>query len=636
MSSYEQYFSYPSFRPQQKYMLDEVYKGVCNSETVIISAPTGCGKSTVVTPAIAYARDHHLKVIIAVRTKSQLPIFIKELSRIREKNPGMTFAYLVGKEGMCPLLQERGGNVYTLCENCKQMAQAALSTGNDYSGACEYYLNTYKFGDNREVNLKEEPYSKVQYILNNTLYYDDLKKFIGNKYCPYELCLEAARNTDIIVVNYQHILNNDIRNALYYSLGIESDEVILIVDEAHNIGSAACDTLTVNLTMKTLESANSVASSKSNYDFAVRFIDYCKEYLAKHVKPNADIVFSMPAFMDKFGKNGMKMVISDLNDIIKQEMSESKRMGVEHRDGAIETVRDFATRLLESNENPAYIGVLSGEGFESIIVKNIDPSEHLSAIADMHHAMVLTSGTLHPVNMYSKYYFGNKSTRKVILDNQFPKENRRVFVTTDVSSIYAKRNLPQTIKAYKTYIEKMCTFNGNVAVFFPSYAMQKQYLQGIDFGNKEVFVEPQNAKEATRRLQEFMSLPKSGRSGIMMAVSGGKWSEGIDYAGDTLVASMVVGFPLATFSDVQKVINYKFKEKYGDDGEFIAYSLPALNKAMQALGRVLRDASDKGVLILADFRYSSQFKSKLPKWIADEMVKTTAAEFQSMNLTRFV
>ena len=26
--TYEQYFSYPSFRPQQKYMLDEVYEGV--------------------------------------------------------------------------------------------------------------------------------------------------------------------------------------------------------------------------------------------------------------------------------------------------------------------------------------------------------------------------------------------------------------------------------------------------------------------------------------------------------------------------------------------------------------------------------------------------------------------------------
>lgn len=637
MNEYAQYFPYSSYRPQQEYMLDQVYEGISNSETVLISAPTGCGKSTVIVPSIAYARDNHMKVVIAVRTKSQLPIFIKELSKIRNIIPDLTFAYLVGKEGMCPLHADRGGNVYTLCENCKRAAMAMATSGRDYSGACPYFLNTYSGNPTtRDISLTKDAREKVQTILHNTMYYDELKRFIGNKMCPYELCIEAARNTDIIVVNYQHVIDNDIRSALYYSLNIEPDEVILIVDEAHNIGNAACETLTVTLTMKALESAQQTVRAKSTMGFASEFIEYCKEYLGRNVEPKMDTVFSMPAFMNKFSESAMKSIIKDLDTVISQTMADSKKMGTDHKDGATEVVRDFAKRLLESNRNPAYIGVLSGDVVPSIMVKNIDPSEHLTEIAGMHHAMVLTSGTLHPVDMYSKYYFGNMYTRKVILDNQFPRENRKLFVASDVSSIYSKRNLPQTVDSYRKYIEKMCTFKGNVAVFFPSYAMQKQYTSGINFGDKEVFVEPQNAKEATRRLSEFMSLPERGKSGIMLAVSGGKWSEGIDYAGETLVASMVVGFPLATFSDVQRVINMKFKEKYGEDGEFIAYNLPALNKALQALGRVLRDEIDKGVLILADYRYNSQFKSKLPTWIADEMIKTTAAEFKSVNMSGFV
>jgi len=68
-----------------------------------------------------------------------------------------------------------------------------------------------------------------------------------------------------------------------------------------------------------------------------------------------------------------------------------------------------------------------------------------------------------------------------------------------------------------------------------------------------------------------------------------------------------------------------FKRKFGKDGEFIAYTLPAINKAAQALGRVLRTPDDRGVLILGDSRFlEPEVKSGLPPWMQEEMEVITA------------
>ena len=56
-----------------------------------------------------------------------------------------------------------------------------------------------------------------------------------------------------------------------------------------------------------------------------------------------------------------------------------------------------------------------------------------------------------------------------------------------------------------------------------------------------VFIEPRESAEATEALKEFVSLPSKKKSGIMFAVCGGKWSEGLDYRGDQMTAAMVIG-----------------------------------------------------------------------------------------------
>ncbi len=72
-------------------------------------------------------------------------------------------------------------------------------------------------------------------------------------------------------------------------------------------------------------------------------------------------------------------------------------------------------------------------------------------------------------------------------------------------------------------------------------------------------------------------------------MAGGKLAEGIDYKGEALNGVAVVGLPLAVYDDIQREINAYYTKKYGKArGMLIAYTLPAINRGLQAAGRVIR------------------------------------------------
>ena len=88
----------------------------------MIDAPTGSGKSSAV--AALLSEKGRRKVIVAVRTISQLTTFIRELSLIRKKKPVLKFSFLIGKSNLCPLAGE--GDVYRRCEGVKGLSTSLM------------------------------------------------------------------------------------------------------------------------------------------------------------------------------------------------------------------------------------------------------------------------------------------------------------------------------------------------------------------------------------------------------------------------------------------------------------------------------------------------------------------------------
>jgi DNA excision repair protein ERCC-2 len=275
-------------------------------------------------------------------------------------------------------------------------------------------------------------------------------------------------------------------------------------------------------------------------------------------------------------------------------------------------------------------------------VNNIDPAPLIRRVTDNINATVMLSGTLSPLDAYELYFLGEKGrAKKISLPNPFPSENRLLMVAKTATTQLEKRDEAGNRKEITEHIEAVIEeVPGNVAVFFTSYSMMSQYeatcKAAARRAGKMLYSEPRSAEDVPAILDDFFKAGKR-RGAVLLGVSGGKLAEGIDYKGEALNGVAVVGLPLGFYNEIQKETNQYYVRKYGQkNGMLIAYTLPAINRGLQAAGRVIRDASERGVILFCDRRFREGGRggvvSFLPKWIQEELIVTEAKK--SRNIIR--
>ena len=119
--------------------------------------------------------------------------------------------------------------------------------------------------------------------------------------------------------------------------------------------------------------------------------------------------------------------------------------------------------------------------------------------------------------------------------------------------------------------------------------------------------------------EEFLEAFRMERENTLVGfcVMGGIFSEGIDLTGDRLIGVIVVGTGLPMVCTEQKILQGYFEE-VGKDGFAYAYQYPGMNKVLQAAGRVIRTASDQGVILLLDDRFwRREYRELFPREWSD-------------------
>ena len=106
---------------------------------------------------------------------------------------------------------------------------------------------------------------------------------------------------------------------------------------------------------------------------------------------------------------------------------------------------------------------------------------------------------------------------------------------------------------------------------------------------------------------------------LLLAVAGGVFAEGVDYPGQTLKAVAVVGPCLPAVSPEQQILRRYFDEHFERGFEY-AYVLPGMTRVVQAAGRLLRSADDRGVIALFDKRFlQGPYRRYLPSyWLVED------------------
>ena len=663
MDSIDSFFPYSEYRPGQRHMLELAAAVARDGGIAMIDAPTGSGKSSVVASLLAERKGR--KVVIAVRTVSQLTTFIRELELVKKKQPQLKTVYLVGKGSMCPLGGE--GDVYRRCEGVKAFSNSLMRDraekgamvpakdpfivqqcrrmDREHPLLCPYYISSKMFVPAEGVGVRMVPSaelrSKADRAIANPVPPQELSGYCAG-ICPYELMMHAAKTADVVILNYYHLFDREIREQLYANLSIEPQDVLLLIDEAHNCGDVITAIESVTLEERDLEQASRELSGMRKRHKGAEAVRHVLPRLTEFIRgltnsTEAEDWFD-PAIFDRMVTKeslykDMDEIVDDLMGLAEMIREKNQKSG-EFRETAIERLTQFLLRLSNSATDPAFLTVYRREEAGiTLEVRSIDPAASLSEVCGSHACCILISGTLSPVGSFRKYYFGDEPVTTLSLPNAFPKENRLIACANDITTAYSMRQNRDNTNRIAGYIRAFCSLAGNRAIYFPSYQILESYAELTAGGirGRKVFIEPRDTAGASAALSEFLALPARGESGVMFAVCGGKWSEGLDYRGEMLAGAMVIGLPLAPFNRVRRMMIEYYRHKFGAEGEFLCYTLPAVNRSLQALGRVLRTPEDRGVLVLGEKRFlERKVRDALPAWIQDEMIACDYEQFREV------
>lgn len=169
-----------------------------------------------------------------------------------------------------------------------------------------------------------------------------------------------------------------------------------------------------------------------------------------------------------------------------------------------------------------------------------------------------------------------------------------------------------------------------VVVFFPSYRYEQLVVEAwktmktVSSGEtttiwkalhriKPIFREPKQRIEMEKTLADYSKTAQATRTGaLLLAVVGGKLSEGINFANDLCRCVVVVGLPYADKSD--PILQEKLKYTSNSAEYYQSLCLRAVN---QSVGRAIRHAKDYAAVVVMDPRYSSNegIAKGLPQWL---------------------
>jgi len=271
----------------------------------------------------------------------------------------------------------------------------------------------------------------------------------------------------------------------------------------------------------------------------------------------------------------------------------------------------------------------------SLKIIDIDPRDAVKYLSDNFKSLTLISGTLTPTKLYQQLLFYNETkVKEMSIPSPFPPENRLIVCCKDATSLKRDRSNEDNTSNVKKCMDGLFAVDGNIAVFFTSYVLKEKYLsyaQELCHKTGKRFMDENRGIDKHKFIEEY----KKHGNAALLAVCRGNFSEGVDFIGKAMNAVAVIGLPLAPWNMKQKRVNQYYGRIFGPDvGKEIAYYLPAVTAAVQALGRCIRSPYEKGVLVLGDSRYCSETttgaKRLLPHWMQDEMQVVCSKEIESL------
>lgn len=568
-------FPFGGMRAGQEEIVSAVARGIWQRDALLISAPTGIGKTmAVLYPAVKQALKLGKKLFFLTSKTLQQDAAVKALEmlndgsfrvlRVRSKQKMCAHTEMICHEDFCPFAAKYS----------EKMSKSGLLTN----------------------------------IVTSMSYFDpditfELSK--STEVCPFEVSLELIDQADVIVCDYNYIFDPYVGLKTYTQEKDYSD-CVLIVDEAHNLVDRGRSWYSPELHEKSFEEVRQQFMSRNCW------VEGWEELLAMlrdEFHQRAEVLE---------GEIQQALCTFDRQLFLEQRI-EWERIVLEYIGWKIDNriadeedpIIDFYFKLVkftnmlgERSEALAHVVERTSEGIRLKVFCK-DPSKFLGEIFDSAHATVALSATLEPFDFYRKTLgFPDHRTAELSLPSPFPRHNRKIVIVSEVDTTY-KRRAEHYVRIAENVAEIADAGHGNFLALFPSYAFLREIAERMPPIQKRVMVQRNDMTDYERNAILDILRDRPRRGNLILAVSGGMYAEGVDYQGDMLSGVMVIGPALPQVSFEQELLKEYYDEQYGAGFEF-AYLIPGMTRVVQSAGRVIRSEHDIGIIALLCKRFTQE------------------------------
>lgn len=600
------------YRQNQKEIVELFKKTLITQKHTLLEAGTGVGKTIcAMVPALEFAIEHKKKVLYLTRTNSQQHQVIQELRSISRIHKVFGIA-LQGRRNMCPLTKSNKvfaestpDELSRLCSDKKRLTANEMVQGKISSDSCEYYANICTTEtEGIKKRIKEELLTAEEVI----------SYCEGEKICPYELNKLLIGEAVLVVAPYVYFFDPSIRRNLLEWTNCNIDDVILIIDEAHNLPEYARKLSSVELSCKTLELAKKEAEEFGDSVVAenVKLSDFCtqltgiirvlsNEYVQEEdslVPPNevdAELMHRFTTTSSELQKLSKNLVI--YGEVVRETKRKNRKLPRSY----VYAVGNFLSFWMNADVE-TYVKLVKDAENPTLEIFCLDPSI-ITKIINKCYASFHISGTLSPLEEYRDSVGLPQTTSLARYPSHFPVENRTVFYDIRLTTRYEDitRDAQFIIGLEEEIVRIANNFEKNTVLFFPSFNLMRRFiLDGIVSRiNRSVYIEQQGMEQGELMLavEKF----KSTKNSVFFSVVGGRISEGLDFPAEQLEIVVIIGIPYPKPTARQRALEYYYDMRFGKGWEYTVKA-PTTRKVLQCIGRLIRSETDRGVAIILDKR----------------------------------
>jgi DNA polymerase-3 subunit epsilon/ATP-dependent DNA helicase DinG len=675
---FSQYFGSFEQRPEQVDMLRAVTNALSYGSHLMVEAGTGVGKSfAYLVPAALFALQNNTRVVVSTNTINlQDQLTQRDLPNLCQAlNLDFRFAVLKGRSNyLCP----------RRLENLRHFGPRTADEMRVLAKIMVWQLNNQS-GDRSELNLtgptEREVWVRVSAEDDACTTETCIKRTGGA--CPFHRTKTVAQSAHVLVVNHALLLSDVATGSK-----VLPEYSNLIIDEGHHLESATTNALSFRLNQFDMDRMMKEVGG-SNAGVLGRLLTETKEalrpsdfgLLQQKVNRTTDMAFRIEQMnrefyniLGEFAKlqregqrqsnynwqarvlpatrtlpgwddveiawdttgETLRMLIISLAEIYKAA-ADLYAEGHDNLEDVMADISNVARRITEAETN--ITGMISKPNPGMVYWIEVQPNGNklslnaaplsVAALVEKYlwhekRSVILTSATLtaHGEFQYLRNTLGADEADEMQLGSPYDYENAAL--------LYIANDIPEpNVNGYQQALDRTLlatakATGGRMLVLFTSYTQLKKTAQNITgpLAREDIFVYEQGDGASPNALLESF---KATERAVLLGTR--SFWEGVDVPGDSLSIVVLTKLPFDVPTDPLIAAR---SEMYEDS--FNQYYLPeAILKFRQGFGRLIRTASDRGVVAILDRRVLTKQYGRL---FLESLPPCTARQGPSTNLAR--